>query len=101
MSSEPSPPLRWWRRLRPSTVRALIILVLVMGGGLGWLVHSAHIQRDAVAAIRKAGGTAVYDWHWNNNQPQPVRRTTMADLVGANARCRSLQQCRRSVYAEC
>jgi hypothetical protein len=42
-------------------VRRLIVVVLVIGVGLGWIVRSAHIQRDAVAAIKKAGGRTFYD----------------------------------------
>jgi hypothetical protein len=50
------------KRLRMS-VRALMMSVLVLGGGLGWIVHEAQVQREAVAAIRKrAGGNALYDW---------------------------------------
>jgi hypothetical protein len=43
-------------------MRGLIVLVLVIGGGLGWVVREAHMQRDAVAAVVKAGGTVLYDW---------------------------------------
>ena len=39
-----------WRYIRFS-IRGLIILVLVIGCGFGWIVHMAPIQRDAVAAI--------------------------------------------------
>jgi hypothetical protein len=53
------------RRYLRLSVRALIVLVLVIGGGLGWFVHSVRIQRDAVAAIRKAGGLVWYDWQAN------------------------------------
>jgi hypothetical protein len=55
----------WLRHLRIS-VRGLIALVLAIGGGLGWIVHQAHVQRDAVAAIRRAGGRVRYDWEWNS-----------------------------------
>jgi hypothetical protein len=48
-------------RLRVS-LRGLIILVLLIGGILGWIVRQAHIQRDAVAAIQKIDGTVRYDW---------------------------------------
>ena len=34
----------------------------VIGGWLGWTVRSAHIQREAVAAIRLAGGSVRYHW---------------------------------------
>ena len=39
-----------------------MMLVLVFGGMLGWVVHLAHVQRDAVAAIRSGGGQVTYDW---------------------------------------
>ena len=45
------------------SVRALMILVLLVGGGFGWTVHqcTARIQREAVAAIEQAGGYVFYD----------------------------------------
>jgi internalin A len=56
-------PNRWWRRPRVRlSVRALMIIVLVLGCGFGWVVRRAHIQRDAVAAIVKGGGRVWYDW---------------------------------------
>lgn len=65
-------PRRWWQRwhLRLS-VRALLALVLIIGGGLSYLVHRARVQRDAVAAIRGAGGEVYYDWGWADGQPIP------------------------------
>jgi TRAP-type C4-dicarboxylate transport system permease small subunit len=42
---------RSWRRWLRFSVRGLIIVVLLIGGWLGWLVRSAHVQRDAVVAI--------------------------------------------------
>ena len=60
----------WWNYARFS-LRALIVLVLLIGAGLGWLVRSAHVQRDAVAAIRRAGGSVSYDWEWNNGKSVP------------------------------
>jgi hypothetical protein len=46
-----------------------MVLVLVIGGCLGWIVRSARIQRDAVAVIKKAGGSVMYDWEWKDDQP--------------------------------
>src|SRR5262245_23739149 len=54
-------PASWRHRLRIS-VRGLILLVLIVGGWLGWLVRSARIQREAVAAIQRDGGWVYYDW---------------------------------------
>jgi hypothetical protein len=53
------------------SIRGLIVLVLLIGAGLGWLVRSAYVQRDAVAAIRRAGGSFSYDWEWNNGKSVP------------------------------
>jgi hypothetical protein len=55
----------WWPWLRIS-VRGLIVSVLLVGGGLGWIVHQARIQRDAVAAIVKSGDRVQYDWQWRD-----------------------------------
>src|SRR5262249_45105472 len=51
-----------------SSVRAMMALVLAFGCGLGWFVHRAQVQRDAVAAILRAGGRVSYDWQWNNGR---------------------------------
>ena len=40
----------------------MMALILILGVGLGWVVHRANVQRDAVAAIRRAGGRATYEW---------------------------------------
>ncbi len=72
MSHVPREPVtRSRRRFLRFTVRGLIVLVLVVGAGLGWLVRSAHLQRDAVAAIRNARGVANYDWQWRNGKLVP------------------------------
>ena len=54
---------RWWR-IAPVrlSLRALMIIVLVLGCGLGWIVRSAKVQRDAVAAVVQGGGRVWYDW---------------------------------------
>jgi hypothetical protein len=51
----------WWRYLRLS-VRGLMLVVLAVGGYLGWWLHLARVQRQAVAAIRGAGGSISYEW---------------------------------------
>lgn len=56
----------WWSYLR-FNMRSLLILVLLFAAGLGWSVHRAHVQRDAVAAIIKAGGSVYYDWQLFSN----------------------------------
>jgi hypothetical protein len=37
-------------------------IILGLGGGLGWVVNRANVQRDAVAAIEQAGGKVAYEW---------------------------------------
>jgi len=79
------PVSRSWRRYSRFSVRGLIVLVLVIGAGLGWLVRSARIQREAVAAIWNAGGVVYYDWQWDEMYiPKGNPRTPrwLADLIG-------------------
>lgn len=61
MDAPPNCPPR--RRLVPRlSVRGFLVLVLILGGWLGWVVRSARVQRAAVAAIHRAGGSVRYDW---------------------------------------
>jgi len=56
----------WWRRLRIGiSLRVMMAIVLVIGGGLGWIVYRERIQREAVAAIKAAGGDVDYGWDWS------------------------------------
>ncbi len=55
------PASRPWRRFLRFSVRGLSVLVLVIAAGMGWIVRQARIQREAVAAINKAGGSVYYD----------------------------------------
>ena len=52
------------RRAVRLSVRALMALVLLIGGGTGWVAYRARVQREAVAAINRAGGHAVYDFQY-------------------------------------
>ncbi len=63
------PVSRPWRSYTRFSVRVLIVLVLAIGAGLGWLVRSARIQCEAVAAIERADGWVEYDWDWKDGQP--------------------------------
>jgi hypothetical protein len=55
------PPKRWWKRLPVRlSVRTLIVVVFVIAGALGWLTHRARLQRQAIAAVLKAGGNIEY-----------------------------------------
>jgi hypothetical protein len=59
---------RPWRRFLRFSMRGLIVLVLVIGGAMGWLVRAARIQRAAAAAISGIGGSVMYNWEWNNGR---------------------------------
>jgi internalin A len=65
---------RPWRRHLHLSVRVLIVLVLLVGGGLGWVVRSTGVQRQALAAIRRAGGNYTYDWQYVGGEFVPFAR---------------------------
>jgi hypothetical protein len=60
----------WWSYLRLN-LRTLIVLILLVGAWLGWIVHRVNVQRNAVEAIERAGGSVHYDWQWRNGLPNP------------------------------
>jgi hypothetical protein len=66
-----------WRRYLRFSVRGLILLVLVVGAGLGWIVSEARIQREVVSEIVKAGGNVTYDWQWSHRWPVPLMTSTL------------------------
>ena len=57
------------KRLRVS-LAAMMIAVLIVGGGLGWVTHRVRVQREAVAAIFEVGGSVEYDWEFKNSKPR-------------------------------
>jgi hypothetical protein len=50
------------RRRRGLRLRVLMAAVLVIGCGLGWLIHRERVQREAVATLEAAGAAVVYNW---------------------------------------
>jgi len=86
-------PRPWWRlsRVRLS-LRALMFLVMVIAIWFGRYVISVRVQRDAVAAIKKAGGSVAYDWEWGtpynpdiidpNGKPRAPK--WLANLIGVD-----------------
>jgi hypothetical protein len=76
------------RRYLRFSLRGTIALILLLGALLGWLVRSAYIQRDAVAAIERAGGTVYYDWQWKNGtyigSGQPWAPRWLVDFLGVD-----------------
>jgi internalin A len=59
---QPQPSPRPWRIYVRISMRGLIVLVVLIAVGLSWLVNSARTQRAAVAAVRKSGGSVVYEY---------------------------------------
>ncbi len=88
MNDRAKPASRPWRRFLRFSVRGMIVLVLFVGAGLGWIVRQAHIQRDAVAAIRNAGVSVTYSWEWDHGRAIPGGRlwapSWLVDLIGVD-----------------
>jgi hypothetical protein len=76
---------RRWLRV---SIRALMALVLTIACALGWIVNRAHVQRNAVVAVRKSGGTVLYDFeHRRGPGPRPGLRSwqrLIANAVGVD-----------------
>jgi internalin A len=68
VSGKPSMAVELPRKRLRLSLRAMMIVVLGIGGVLGWVAHRAHVQRDAVAAIttprRNTRGIVYYDWQF-------------------------------------
>lgn len=66
----------------------MMFVVVVLCGGLGWIAYRVRVQRDAVAAIRRAGGHVVYDWQKSNGIPiwnrKPRAPGWLVDLLGVD-----------------
>jgi internalin A len=88
MTDQARAVLRPWRSYLRFSIRGLIVLVLVIGLGLGWIVRSARIQLDAVAAIEDAGGRVMYDWEWNGGEytggGKPWEPAWLVHLIGVD-----------------
>lgn len=66
------------------SLRTMMILVLLFGGWLGWFVRRVQVQQDAVAAIKDAGGTVVYDLEWRNGGSNPYRKSWVPEWLGGD-----------------
>ena len=54
------------RRRFTLSLRGMMVLVLIVGGVVGWKARRASIQRRAVAEIKGTGGGIWYDFMWQN-----------------------------------
>jgi hypothetical protein len=59
-------------------------VVLAVGGCLGWWLHLALVQRQAVAAIRAAGGSITYEWDVPGAPSTPGWRRWVAEHVAVD-----------------
>jgi internalin A len=88
MPSQPKSVSHPRRRNLRISVRTLIVVVLLIGGCLGWIVRSARIQRDPVAAIHGAGGSFTYDWELKDGKSipggKPWAPRWLTDLIGVD-----------------
>jgi hypothetical protein len=79
-------PISGWRRCLRFNVRGLLILVLLIGGWLGWLARTSRTQREVVAAILKAHGAIRYDWQgasFASGEPaQPMATRWLTRTIG-------------------
>jgi Leucine Rich repeat len=78
------PPHLKRRRRFNISLRTMMILVLIIGTWLGWYVRRVQIQQNAVAAIKKAGGTVVYDLEWRNGGSNPYRKSWVPEWLGGD-----------------
>jgi hypothetical protein len=76
-----------WRRYLRISVRGLLVLVLGLGVALGWMVNRADVQRNAVAAIKRAHGSVGYKWEWKNGWRGP-RAPAARSPIRAQEHCR-------------
>ena len=82
VSGKPSKAVELLRKRLRLSLGAMMIIVLGIGGVLGWVAHRAHVQRDAVAAIttlrRNTRGSVYYDWQFvAARAARPGRRAEM------------------------
>ena len=77
----------WYGHLRLS-VRGLIVLALIAGGGFGSVVRNARIQQSAVVALKRHGNGVVYNHHLSNSRTPHVWGlkipTWLVDRVGVD-----------------
>jgi internalin A len=58
----------------------------IKSGALDWLAHRAHLRRDAVAALKPANGTIMYDWQFKDGRlirnGKPWEPKWLLDILG-------------------
>lgn len=68
VTGKPAKALALLRKRLRLSLGTMMVVVLGIGGVLGWVAHRAHVQRDAVAAVttprRNTRGNVYYDWQF-------------------------------------
>lgn len=90
VSGKPSKAVELLRKGLRLSLGAMMIVVLGIGGVLGWVAHRAHVQRDAVAAItmfrRNTRGSVYYDWQFvagqSDKDAKPRGPKWLRDAIG-------------------
>ena len=85
---EPDPIPTRRRRLRfLLSLRVLMVVVLILGGWLGWIVHRARVLREVVAAVERSGGFVILDTDLGASppakRPPPWAPRWVVDRLGA------------------
>ncbi len=66
----PTPEKPRTRRRFALSLRALMVLVLIVGGGLGWKVSRAKQQRKAIESLKQLGGVRItFDYQYSGGRP--------------------------------
>jgi hypothetical protein len=58
-----------WQRYLHVSLRAFLILILLIGSWLGWITHSSRLQHDAVTALEEAGHWWWFEWEGKDGTP--------------------------------
>ena len=76
---------KWWRRFRfRLSLRLLMVVVLIIGGLLGWVGYRARVQRQAVATLVQAGVKVGYDFQEPGASPAWWQPKWLVDAVGVD-----------------
>jgi Leucine-rich repeat (LRR) protein len=62
------------RRRYTLSLKLLMLLVLVIGGGLGWTANRLQSRRRAVQAVRKVNGTIFFDYQFSSAELDANRK---------------------------
>jgi hypothetical protein len=81
-------PQKSWRHWLRFSVRTLMIVLALFACTIGWLVHSAQVQRDAVEAIEATSGAVSYVWQYKDGDEisngRPWAPKWLVDLLGVD-----------------